>query len=142
MAEEPRSAAMESGGAYNRYGKVPEGGAAFALPYLEQAILRLKLDAGGQPVAIADYGSSQGKNSLAPITVAVETLRRRVPRDRPVLIFHVDQPANDFNSLFEVLAGDTNLARWSSQKPERLSGDHKPRLAASLTSRPLGHADR
>lgn len=57
-------------------------------------------------MVIADYGSSQGKNSLAPMRAAVEILRPRIGPDRAVFIFHVDQPSNDFNSLFEVLSGD------------------------------------
>ena len=33
-------------------------------------------------------------------------LRPRLQKDRPILVFHVDQPSNDFNSLFEVLSSD------------------------------------
>ena len=57
-------------------------------------------------MVIADYGSSQGKNSLAPIDLAIRTLRPRVGPTRPIMVFHVDQATNDFNSLFEVLAND------------------------------------
>jgi SAM dependent carboxyl methyltransferase len=58
------------------------------------------------PIIVADYGSSQGKNSLAPMSVAVEILRRRVGRERPIFVFHIDLPSNDFNSLFEVTDSD------------------------------------
>ncbi len=57
---------MEGKGAYNRYAKLPAGGAALALPLPEKAIAAIELGADDQPVVIADYGSSQGKNSLAP----------------------------------------------------------------------------
>jgi hypothetical protein len=55
------------------------------------------------PVVIADYGSSQGLNSLAPMRLAIGAIRARDSADRPILVFHIDQPSNDFNSLFEVL---------------------------------------
>jgi hypothetical protein len=57
---------------------------------------------------IADYGSSQGKNSLAPLRLAIKTLRARLGPDRPILTYHIDQPSNDFNSLFEVLDADAD----------------------------------
>jgi hypothetical protein len=66
----------------------------------------MALDPGEGPVVIADYGSSQGKNSLAPMRVAISTLRTRLGPRRPIFVFHVDQPSNDFNSLFEVLDAD------------------------------------
>lgn len=43
-----------------------------ALPFLEQAAKNLTLDRADQPVVIADYGCSQGKNSLAPMRTAVK----------------------------------------------------------------------
>jgi hypothetical protein len=106
MSEELRSTAMEGGGAYNKYAKLPAGGAALAVPLLEKAILDIPLDLGDRPIVIGDYGSSQGRNSLAPMTLAVQALRTRIGKDRPILVFHIDQPANDFNSLFNVLATD------------------------------------
>jgi hypothetical protein len=97
---------MEGKGAYNKYAKLPAGGAALALPLLEKAARGTQLDPGDQPIVIADYGSSQGKNSLAPVRVAIKTLRSRLGSDRPIFTYHIDQPSNDFNSLFEVLDAD------------------------------------
>ena len=97
---------MEGEGAYNRHATLPADGAALALPLLERAIREVELDRDDAPVVIADYGSSQGKNSMAPMQVAVKGLRVRVGPDRAISVFHIDQPANDFNSLFQVLSGD------------------------------------
>jgi hypothetical protein len=97
---------MEGKGAYNKYAKLPAGGAALALPLWENAARQVEFDAGHQPVVLADYGSSQGKNSLVPMQVAVRSLRQRLGPSRPICVFHIDQPSNDFNSLFEVLATD------------------------------------
>jgi hypothetical protein len=104
---------MEGGGSYNLHARIPAGGSILALPFLEQAVKNVTLDSGEQPVIIADYGSSQGKNSLAPMRAAIKALRARVGPDRPILVVHIDQPANDFNTLFDVLNND----------PERYSLD-------------------
>jgi SAM dependent carboxyl methyltransferase len=102
----PPSGAMEGGGAYNNNAKLQASGGAFALPHLENAARSIALDADSQPVVIADYGSSQGRNSLLPMRVAIEVLRARLGSDRPILVYHEDLPANDFNALFEVLDKD------------------------------------
>jgi hypothetical protein len=98
---------MEGNGAYNRHAKLPAGGAALAIPFLKQAVRGMGIAPDDGPVVIADYGSSQGKNSLAPMRLAIENVRRRVGPDRPISVFHIDQPCNDFNTLFEVLDADT-----------------------------------
>jgi hypothetical protein len=97
---------MEGKGAYNKHANVPTGGSVLGIPVFEQAARKVSLDPVDRPVVIADYGSSQGKNSLAPIRAALGSLRTRIGADRAVFVFHVDQPSNDFNSLFEVLSGD------------------------------------
>jgi hypothetical protein len=106
---------MEGRGAYNRYAKLPAGGATLALPLLEKAVQGIRLDAGDQPIVIADYGSSQGKNSFVPLRVAIKTLRSRLGPDRPIFAYHIDQPSNDFNSLFEVLDADPD--RYVLEEP-------------------------
>ena len=92
---------MEAKGAYNKHAELPAGGAASALPLLDKAVQSVQLDTEGEPVVIADYGSSQGKNSMAPMQLAIRGLRRRIGPNRPISVFHIDQPSNDFNTLFE-----------------------------------------
>ena len=104
----PCHAIMEGKGAYNKHAKLPSEGAALALPLLERAIREVELDSGDEPIVIADYGSSQGNNSLAPMQVAISGLRKRISPNRAISVFHIDQPSNDFNSLFEVLDADPN----------------------------------
>jgi hypothetical protein len=99
------SGAMESRGAYNRHARLQAGGAASALPALESVVAALPLF-GEQALVIADYGASQGKNSLAPMRLAIAGLRARVGPTRPILVYHEDLPANDFNALFAVLDHD------------------------------------
>jgi hypothetical protein len=97
---------MEGMGAYNKHAKLPAGGAALAMPLLEKAVQSVQLDNDGRPVVIADYGSSQGKNSMAPVQLAVRGLRRRIGPNRAISVFHIDQPSNDFATLFAVLDAD------------------------------------
>jgi hypothetical protein len=72
----PPSGAMEGGGAYNNNAKVQANGGAFALPHLENAAQSIALDADNRPIVIADYGSSQGRNSLLPVRVALELIQK------------------------------------------------------------------
>ena len=106
---------MEDGGAYNRNARIPAGGAALALPLLREAVDNIELDDSNSPVVVADYGSSQGKNSLAPIHLAIRTLHASLGPDRPIFVYHIDQPTNDFNTLFELL--DKDADRYALDKP-------------------------
>ena len=99
---------MEGQGAYNKHAKLQADGAALALPLLEKATQKIPLETSDQRIIIADYGSSQGKNSLAPLRAAIKTLRGRLGPERPILVFHVDLPVNDFSSLFDVVDNDVN----------------------------------
>ena len=97
------SGAMEGSGTYNRNAAIPAGGGALAFAHLEAAARTVPVDQDDYPFVVADYGSSEGKNSLAPVKVAVNALRQRLGPDWPILVYHTDLPANDFKSLFAVL---------------------------------------
>jgi hypothetical protein len=106
---------MEGAGSYNLHAKIPAGGGGLALPYLEKAAQSCALPPGSNAIVIADYGSSQGKNSLSPMHAAIRCLRMRVGNERSVMVVHVDQHANDFNTLFDVLHRDPE--RYSLHDP-------------------------
>jgi hypothetical protein len=93
----------EERGSYNKHAATQAAGGALALPLLAKAAQDLVLDPDDGPVVIADYGSSQGKNSLAPMSAAITTLRRRISAGRPICVVHVDVAENDFSTLFNVL---------------------------------------
>src|SRR5262245_46648406 len=98
MSARSQSAAMEGSGWYNRHSSMQAAGNERAKAYWKDALE--KIPVGGENIVIADYGCSQGRNSLMPINVAIDTLRRRAGAERPVEIYHNDLPANDFGSLF------------------------------------------
>src|SRR5262249_41282966 len=64
------------------------------------------LGAEWTPIVIADYGASQGRNSLAPMMVAIGALRDRVGPERAISVIHTDLPESDFTALFQLLASD------------------------------------
>ena len=98
-------AAMEGRGAYNRHARLQADGVGMALPLLEQAARAVQPPAGEGPLLIADYGSSQGRNSLRPMGAAITVLRERAP-ERPICVSHTDLPGNDFGALFQTLLAD------------------------------------
>jgi hypothetical protein len=103
----PSLSVMEGKGFYNKNASIPAAGGLLALPLLEQAAQLIELDDSDRPIVIADYGSSEGKNSLDPMRAAIAVLRARAGLERPIFVYHTDLPANDFNSLFEVRVTQT-----------------------------------
>lgn len=99
-------APMEGHGGYNARSSVQASGAAPALPLLDEAARTVALPAGSGPVTVADYGASQGHNSLAPMAVAVRTLRDRLAAGREISVVHTDLADNDFSALFDLLESD------------------------------------
>jgi hypothetical protein len=97
--------AMEGGGFYNRNSNLQAAGIELALPFLMEAARAIPVD-GQMPLVVADYGSSQGRNSMRPMRLAIETLRSRIGADRAIEVVHTDLPSNDFASLFTTLHED------------------------------------
>lgn len=114
----------EDHGSYNKHAATQAAAGTLALPLLEKAARDLVLDPDDGPVVIADYGSSQGKNSLAPMRAAIAALRGRTLARWPICVVHVDVAENDFSTLFDVLdsAPDSYLRRIKTCFPAR-SGD-------------------
>src|SRR5260370_42712268 len=108
-------AAMEGNGFYNRNSSMQAAGIAAVLPLWERTANAVAI--GDERLVIADYGSSQGRNSMGPVRIAIEALRAKGGPGRPVQVIHADLPSNDFASLFAALqeqpdsymAGSTNV---------------------------------
>ena len=101
-----KPAPMEGKGAYNRSSSVQAAGSLPAVALLERTAHAVALPPSPEGVIIADYGSSEGRNSLVPMTAAIGVLRKRVGNERAIFVFHADLPGNDFTALFETLAND------------------------------------
>jgi SAM dependent carboxyl methyltransferase len=100
------NATMEGRGTYDQHSYTQAGRGVAVGPLLEQAARLVNLDSGDQPVLIADYGSSHGRNSLAPIRGAIGALRERLGSERAISVIHTDLPDNDFGALFRTLYTD------------------------------------
>jgi hypothetical protein len=91
--------AMEGSGFYNRNSDLQAAGIELALPLFEEAARTVQADEKSEtPLVIADYGSSQGRNSMRPMRLAIDTFRSRFGSDRPIEVVHTDLPSNDFAS--------------------------------------------
>jgi SAM dependent carboxyl methyltransferase len=101
-------APMEGKWAYNRSSCVQATSSVPAVRLLERAAHAMALSTSPEPLVIADYGSSQGHNSLVPMATAIDALRERVGHERVIFVFHTDLPGNDFTALFRTLATDPN----------------------------------
>jgi S-adenosylmethionine-dependent carboxyl methyltransferase len=99
-------APMEGHGGYNRSSSVQAAGSSPALPLFEQAAAVVALPGSSEAIVIADYGSSEGHNSLAPLPAAIRVLRSQTGPERAISVVHTDLPGNDFSALFETLASD------------------------------------
>src|SRR3954447_15884245 len=102
----PTRTSMEGSGFYNRHSSAQAAGIDRMLSLLEQAATDVPV--GEEVVVLADYGASQGRNSIAPMRAAIEAVRAQRGLDKAVLVFHTDLPSNDFGSLFSVLDDDPN----------------------------------
>jgi len=98
-------APMEGGGSYNRNSHVQASGLLPAVVLLEDAARKATLPPVPQPIAIADYGCAEGRNSLVPIVAALAVLRSR-DTARSIAVIHTDVPDNDFSALFATLTAD------------------------------------
>src|SRR5262245_14344599 len=97
-------AAMEGGGVYNRNSAIQAAGGALASPLLVEAARKVPVDTTS--LVIADFGASQGRNSLLPLRTAITILRERAGTDVPISVVHTDLPENDFSTLFQLLESD------------------------------------
>ncbi|HEY8320417.1 MAG TPA: hypothetical protein VIG46_01320 [Candidatus Baltobacteraceae bacterium] len=94
---------MEGHGLYNENSR-PQGSAGdLGIPLFERAAAAVPLPADG-PLAIADFGSSEGRNSMGPMGAAIAAIRARAAA-LPVTVTHTDVATNDFSSLFALLNG-------------------------------------
>ena len=114
----PARAAMEGDGFYNRNSSLQAAGITRVLPLWKKTACAIEV--GDEPLVIADYGSSHGRNSMAPMLVAIEAVRARTGAEKPAHVFHTDLPSNDFASLFKALHEDpesTSRARRAFSQP-------------------------
>jgi gibberellin A4 carboxyl methyltransferase len=95
---------MVGGGFYNRNSAPQMSAIDHVMPWLEDAIGGVSFDDGTGTLGLADFGCSEGRNSIAVMRSLIPLLRRRT--DRHIQTIHCDLPTNDFSSLFAGLRPD------------------------------------
>jgi SAM dependent carboxyl methyltransferase len=96
---------MKGHGFYNEHSRPQQNADSLGLPLLERAVGEMAIPQGVGPAVVADFGAAQGRNSLGPMRLAVQELRRRTAVSTPIIVVHTDLPQNDFGSLFALVEG-------------------------------------
>ena len=104
----PVTTGMKGGGFYDRHSTPQWNSISAVLPWLEQAIAEMVLPTDRGLLGCADYGCSEGKNSIAAKQRIIAALRRRT--SLPIQTVHSDLSTNNFNQLFLNLSPDGKKA--------------------------------
>ena len=84
-----RPAPMEGRGFYNRSSREQAAGLSPAASLFELAARTAVLPQAPQPIVMADYGSSEGHNSLGPLAVAISALQEWGDPERAISVNHI-----------------------------------------------------
>jgi len=93
---------MREGGYYNQHSPSQRKGVTSIMDHIAEAARTVSIPEDNKPFRISDLGSSQGSNSIPPVSKIIEVVRERCP-GIPVSVLHNDLPTNDFQALFEVV---------------------------------------
>ena len=99
------AAVMKGHGFYNEHSRPQQKADSLGLALLERAVGEVSVPQGPEPATVADFGAAQGRNSLEPMRLAIQKLRRRTSVSTPIVVVHTDLPQNDFGSLFALVEG-------------------------------------
>ncbi len=109
--------AMKGAGYYSKATVVAREAIDAATPWVLEAADRLPLDQDGSPVRVADLGCADGGTSIGLWDRVLMALRQRVP-GRAIEIAYTDLPQNDFNHLFRMLYGQTDVESYYGRIPD------------------------
>jgi hypothetical protein len=98
---------MDGAGFYSRHSVQQEAAATSGIAMLQRAASRADLPRDA-PLVVADLGSSLGKNSMHPVSVAIDTLETRGMATTPIIVVHTGLPDNDFSSPFGTVSNDAD----------------------------------
>src|SRR3954462_13706936 len=124
---------MQGDGRYNRNSTAQAAAGDRGVPLLVSAAEAVLAPEGAGPVVLADYGCSEGRNSLVPMGAAVEALRSRLGPDLQVWVLHTDLPDNDYSSLFGTIARDPLTYQRPGVFPVAVGRSYLEQLAPSGT---------
>jgi hypothetical protein len=96
-----REPVMEGHGYYNEHSQLQAHSAREADGVLHRAVATVAISPG--PLTIADFGSSQGHNSMRQMALVLDHLSARAGPGQDIMVAHTDLPHCDFTSLFATL---------------------------------------
>ncbi len=96
-----REPVMQGRGYYNEHSELQARAAEEADEVLGRALNAVTISPGS--LTIADFGSSQGHNSMRQVAFALDRLTERTGRSQDIMVVHTDLPHCDFTSLFVLL---------------------------------------
>ena len=88
-------------GFYNRNSAPQWAAIHYVLPWIDEAVRGMDFADPPATVGLADFGCSEGGNSIAVMTTLVAACREHTTR--PIQAIHSDLPTNDFSELFKRL---------------------------------------
>jgi len=97
----PVTPGMIGHGFYDRNSAPQMAAIAYVLPWVESTALDMHLNDPPSIIGLADFGCSEGQNSIAVMKRLVAACRKRTKR--PIQTIHSDLPTNDFSELFKRL---------------------------------------
>ncbi len=89
---------MAGGGFYDANSAPQWEQIAAVLPWLCDSVSELPLSTGLGPITFADFGCSEGRNSISVMRHLINSTKPLT--DRPFLTIHSDLPTNDYSKLF------------------------------------------
>ena len=100
---------MEGGGAYNRNATMQGEVFVRTRHYLGSTIeSMLSVNGARRAITIGDLGASQGLNSMSMIDFILKKFEEKSDSPLEFLVYHEDQPSNDFVTLLETLHSDSS----------------------------------
>ncbi len=118
--------AMKGGGYYSLATKGAKDVIDMATPLVMRALDGIDLAGHDGPFTMADMGCADGGTSIDMIGQVVERIRAAAPT-LPISMVYTDQPNNDYNALFRIVYGMTDI-------PTALPGYDNVHMFASATS--------
>lgn len=94
----PVTTGMKGEGFYDEHSAPQLAAIAAVLPWLEDALGTMEWADREGPIVLADFGCSEGRNSIVAAKRLLAVIRARTTR--PVQTVHCDLPTNNFNQLF------------------------------------------
>lgn len=119
----PSTLGMKAGGFYDRYASVPRATYDVVAHWIPDAVASLALPEPLAPIVVADYGCSEGRNSIVAVGHVIESLRQR-RAEQAIVALHGDLPSNNFNQLFANLH-DPTQSNYLQDK-----GVHRPNISS------------